>query len=220
MVLHGEDLATWLNYLATLPDTRANRRFKVICDTLLASALRINELLALSIHDLDFDSNEIIVNKTLMWKVGNKKLGIKGEIVCKNSVKTDAGNRRAAVPRQVLDSLKAFHAEMSDYFVSHDLPTVDLIFLTIYGNYMCDRNERATLKKRLTELGLPNYGFHLFRHTHASMMLNSGTNWKELQHRMGHKSITTTMDTYAELAPKKKFEAVEIFQNKMDELKT
>ena len=46
-------------------------------------------------------------------------------------------------------------------------------------------------------------GFHLFRHTHASMMLNAGTNWKELQHRMGHKSITTTMDTYAELAPKK-----------------
>lgn len=89
-------------------NTRANRRFKVICDTLLASALRINELLALSIHDLDFDSNEIIVNKTLMWKAGNKKLGIKGEIVCKNSAKTDSGNRRAAVLRQVLDSLKAF----------------------------------------------------------------------------------------------------------------
>ena len=80
-------MGTWLNYLDTLPDTRANRRFKVICDTLLASALRINELLALSIHDLDFDSNEIIVNKTLMWKIGNKKLGIKGEIVCKNSAK-------------------------------------------------------------------------------------------------------------------------------------
>ena len=218
MVLHGEDLATWLNYLDTLPDTRANRRFKVICDTLLASALRINELLALSIQDLDFDSNEIIVNKTLMWKVGNKKLGIKGEIVCKNSAKTDSGNRRVAVPRQVLEDLKAFHAEMSDYFVSHDLPTVDLIFPTIYGNYMCDRNERATLKKRLTELGLPNYGFHLFRHTHASLMLNAGANWKELQIRMGHKSIKTTMDTYAELAPKKKAEAVEIYLKEIAKL--
>ena len=218
MVLHGEDLATWLNYLDTLPDTRANRRFKVICDTLLASALRINELLALTINDLDFDANEIIVNKTLMWKAGNKKFGIKGEIVCKNSAKTDAGNRRVAVPRQVLDDLKAFNAEMSDYFVSHDLPTVDLIFPTIYGNYMCDRNERATLKKRLTELGLPNYGFHLFRHTHASLMLNAGANWKELQIRMGHKSIKTTMDTYAELAPKKKAEAVEIYLKEIAKL--
>lgn len=39
---------------------------------------------------------------------------------------------------------------------------------------MCDRNERATLKKRLSALGLPDYSFHLFRHTHASMMLNAG----------------------------------------------
>ena len=54
---------------------------------------------------------------------------------------------------------------------------------------MCDRNERTTLKNRLAGLGLPDYGFHLFRHTHASMLLIAGTNWKELQVRMGHKSI-------------------------------
>ncbi|RKV65386.1 site-specific integrase [uncultured Streptococcus sp.] len=218
MVLHEEELATWLKHISSLPNTRASRRFKVICDTLLASALRINELLALTIHDLDFDTNEIVVNKTLMWKAGNKKLDIKGEIICKNSAKTDSGNRRVAVPRQILEDLQAFYNEMSCYFEKHNLPTVDLIFPTIYGNYMCDRNERATLKKRLTELGLPNYGFHLFRHTHASLMLNAGANWKELQTRMGHKSIKTTMDTYAELAPKKKAEAVEIYLREIAKL--
>lgn len=220
MVLHDDDLKQWLSYLETLPNTRANRRFKVICNALLASALRINELLALEITDLDFDTNEIIVNKTLMWKSANRKLGLKGQTICKPTPKTDAGNRRVAVPSSIIEELKNFHEEMESYFRKHDLLSSTLIFPTIYGNYMCDRNERATLKKRLSALGLPDYGFHLFRHTHASMMLNSGTNWKELQHRMGHKSITTTMDTYAELAPKKKFEAVEIFQNKMDELKT
>ena len=220
MVLHDDDLKQWLSYLETLPNTRANRRFKVICNALLASALRINELLAIEITDLDFETNEIIVNKTLMWKSANPKLGIKGQMICKPTPKTDAGNRKVAVPSSIIEELKNFHEEMENYFKKHNLPSSTLIFPTIYGNYMCDRNERATLKKRLSALGLPDYGFHLFRHTHASMMLNSGTNWKELQHRMGHKSITTTMDTYAELAPKKKFEAVEIFQNKMDELKT
>ncbi len=83
---------------------------------------------------------------------------------------------------------------------------------------MCDRNERTTLKKRLAGLGLPDYGFHLFRHTHASMLLNAGTNWKELQVRMGHKSISTTMDTYAELAPQRKLEAVDIYLDKLAEL--
>ncbi|MCW1065654.1 tyrosine-type recombinase/integrase [Streptococcus anginosus] len=220
MVLHDNELKSWISYLDTLQNTRANRRFKVICNTLLASALRINELLALTIHDLDFDTNEIIVNKTLMWKSANKKLGIKGKVVCKRTPKTDSGNRRVAVPASIIKELKNFHDEMNLYFEKHGLPKSTLIFPTIYGNYMCDRNERATLKKRLSALSLPDYGFHLFRHTHASMMLNAGANWKELQARMGHKSITTTMDTYAELAPKKKFEAVDIFLNKMEELTT
>jgi len=81
MVLHDEDLTIWLNFVDTLPNTRANRRFKVICDSLLASGMRINELLALTIYDLDFESSEILVTKTLVWKNANPKLGLKGKIV-------------------------------------------------------------------------------------------------------------------------------------------
>ena len=218
MVLHDEDLTIWLNFVDTLSNTRANRRFKVICDSLLASGMRINELLALTIYDLDFESSEILVTKTLVWKNAKPKLGLKGKVVCKNTPKSDSGNRKIAVPYQIIEQLQNFHDEMNLYFKKNGLSKSKLIFPTIYGNYMCDRNERATLKRRLQEVGLPDYGFHLFRHTHASMMLNAGMNWKELQHRMGHKSITTTMDTYAELAPKKKFEAVDIFLNKIEEL--
>lgn len=84
---------------------------------------------------------------------------------------------------------------------------------------MTDRNERATLIKRLKSLGLPVYGFHLFRHTHASLMLNSGTDWKELQMRLGHKSIATIMDIYAKLDPNRKSEAVDIFLDKINQIR-
>lgn len=107
---------------------------------------------------------------------------------------------------------------MNEYLKLHNRHETKLIFPTIYGNYMCDRNERTTLKNRLAGLGLPDYGFHLFRHTHASILLNAGTNWKELQVRMGHKSISTTMDTYAKLAPQRKLEAVGIYLDKIAEL--
>ena len=50
------------------------------------------------------------------------------------------------------------------------------------------------------------------------MLLNAGTNWKELQVRMGHKSMSTTMDTYAELAPQRKLEAVSIYLDKIAEI--
>lgn len=50
----------------------------------------------------------------------------------------------------------------------------------------------------------------MFRHTHDSMLLNVGT--------MGHKSMSTTMDTYAELAPQRKLEAVSIYLDKIAEI--
>ena len=50
------------------------------------------------------------------------------------------------------------------------------------------------------------------------MLLNAGTNWIELQVRMRHKSMSTTMDTYAELAPQRKLEAVSIYLDKIAEL--
>ena len=218
MVLHDDGLVIWLNYLESLDNNRANRRFKLICNTLLASALRINELLALTIDDLDFENSSINVSKTLMWKTANKKDGTKGEVICKATPKTDAGNRSVPVPPPIIEKLRDFHHEMNKYLELHNRHRTKLIFPTIYGNYMCDRNERTTLKKRLVGLGLPNYGFHLFRHTHASMLLNAGTNWKELQVRMGHKSISTTMDTYAELAPQRKLEAVNLYLDKIAEL--
>ena len=153
-----------------------------------------------------------------MWKVGNKKLGIKGEIVCKNSAKTDSGNRRVAVPRQVLDDLKAFHAEMSDYFVSHDLPTVNLIFPTIYGNYMCDRNERATLKKAFDWVRATKLWFSPIPPYTCFFDAECWCKLERTPDKNGGISRSATMDTYAELAPKKKAEAVEIYLKEIAKL--
>ena len=50
------------------------------------------------------------------------------------------------------------------------------------------------------------------------MFLNTDTNWKELQVRMGHKLMSTTMDTYAELAPQRKLEEVSIYLDKIAEI--
>lgn len=79
MVLHEDELSIWIRYLNSLSNSRADRRFKLICETLLASALRISELLALHINDLDFETNEIIISKTIMWQTANKKQEARGK---------------------------------------------------------------------------------------------------------------------------------------------
>lgn len=49
-------------------------------------------------------------------------------------------------------------------------------------------------------------------------MLNAGANWKELQVRMGHKSIRTTMDIYVSLTNKNMHNAVDIYLKEIDKL--
>lgn len=219
-VLHSEELAVWLAYTSKLTDNQANRRFKLICDTLLETGCRINELLALTIEDLNLETHQISINKTLVWKNANKNLGTKGKVICKPTPKTDSGNRKIEVSKQILERLKLWYLEVEDRLKKLGLEETNLIFPTVHGNFMCDRNERATLKKYLADAKLPIYGFHLFRHTHASLLLNKRINWKELQVRMGHKSISTTMDLYAELAPKTKIEAVNLLQKELATLTT
>ena len=69
MVLHDNELKSWISYLDTSTKYKSNRRFKVICNTSISFCITYAmNFFALTIHDLDFDTNEIIVNKTLMWK--------------------------------------------------------------------------------------------------------------------------------------------------------
>ena len=46
----------------------------------------------------------------------------------------------------IMEKFKEFYEEMGAYFEKYELPKYPLIFVTIYGNYMFDRNELAALK--------------------------------------------------------------------------
>lgn len=42
---------------------------------------------------------------------------------------------------------------------------------------------------------------HDFRHSHASYLIQTGTNLLEVPHRLGHKNLYTTLRTYAHYIP-------------------
>ncbi len=48
---------------------------------------------------------------------------------------------------------------------------------------------------------LPRFGFHVLRHTHASLLLAQGVNPKVVQERLGHSQIAITLDTYSHVVP-------------------
>jgi site-specific recombinase XerD len=61
------------------------------------------------------------------------------------------------------------------------------------------------------ELGI-NYNLHSLRHTHATMILESGANLKDIQTRLGHSKLSTTADTYSHVTLKLKQDSVDKFE--------
>lgn len=60
------------------------------------------------------------------------------------------------------------------------------------------------------KLGFP-FNFHSLRHTHATMLLEAGASPKEVQVRLGHSRISTTLDTYVHLSNNKKSQTADLF---------
>ncbi|HFI0025852.1 TPA: site-specific integrase [Streptococcus suis] len=61
-------------------------------------------------------------------------------------------------------------------------------------------NLRCILKK----YDLPYITPHGFRHTHCSLLFEAGATVKEVQERLGHEDIKTTMNIYAHVTEQAK----------------
>ncbi|QUH18958.1 tyrosine-type recombinase/integrase [Alkaliphilus sp. B6464] len=69
-----------------------------------------------------------------------------------------------------------------------------------------------------------DFNFHMLRHTHATMLLEAGVNPKVVQERLGHSSVSITLDTYSHITTEFQKVAVSEFEkylqkNKVSNLK-
>jgi len=67
------------------------------------------------------------------------------------------------------------------------------------------------------ELGI-KYSFHSFRHTHATMFLESDSDYKDIQFRLGHSKLSTTMDTYSHVTKKMRQSSINKFENHLSDM--
>lgn len=57
------------------------------------------------------------------------------------------------------------------------------------------------LMRAIAEKGIASFRFHDLRHTHVAWLIAGGAPLPHIQARLGHESITTTIDTYGHLLP-------------------
>ncbi|HER0885134.1 TPA: tyrosine-type recombinase/integrase [Streptococcus pyogenes] len=202
------DLKSFLEHLETSQHKRYNLYFDaVLYQLLLSTGLRIGEACALEWGDIDLENGTIAINKTY-----NKNLKFL------STAKTQSGNRVISVDKKTLRSLKLYQMRQRQLFNEVGTRVSEVVFATPTRKYFNASVRQSALDTRCKEAGIERFTFHAFRHTHASLLLNAGISYKELQYRLGHANISMTLDTYGHLSKDKEKEAVLYYEKAMNNL--
>lgn len=160
------------------------------------TGLRRGELLGLRWRDVDMRKGLLHVRRSL-GRIRNRVTDREGEgpryIVEEASLKSRYSRRTVDLSQTAAEALMTLPAG--------DDPKRDFVFRSQTGGPIDPDNVDRAFKRHLTAAGLPEIRFHDLRHTHASLLIAAGVHPKAIQARLGHSSITTTLNVYGHLMP-------------------
>ncbi len=91
------------------------------------------------------------------------------------------------------------------------LPRTRLVCIDKNGQYTSTDSFKYCSRVIHNELQLA-FDYHSLRHTHATMLIEAGANIKNVQVRLGHANIQTTLQTYVHDTEKMAEQSVELFE--------
>lgn len=97
----------------------------------------------------------------------------------------------------------------------HNPASINRAIRRIYEAYNAEEIVKAKKEKR-EPLLIPHFSCHHLRHTFCSRFCENETNIKVIQQIMGHASVETTMDIYAEVNDGKLQESMEALARNLD----
>ncbi len=150
--------------------------------------LRAGEVWGLRRRDIQLESSALIIEQSVT-------AGVTGKLVI-GPTKSGRG-RRVPIPRQMISELQKH--------LKHEVKT-DPDALVFTSNAGTPVNHGTFFKRyfrpALIRAGLsPETRFHDLRHSYASLLIAAGGHSKAIQERLGHSSITVTLNTYGHLFP-------------------
>lgn len=154
------------------------------------SGMRAGECLALAWHDLDYKNNTIAINKTLAR--------IKDKLVIQTP-KTKASNRVISLDTETIQVLKMWQLEQRKQLLKLGINSMNkhqLIFSNGNNEYIYSGTVRKSIKILAKKAGIHSITTHGFRHTHATLLFASGMDIKQVQARLGHSNVQTTLNIY------------------------
>lgn len=142
-------------------------RDNAMFELLYATGIRVAELVALNISDVDFSTHTIKV--------------------------TGKGNKQRVVPFGVpaLHALESWLDKGRIALVTSKTPA-NALFLGNRGGRINQRQVRQLVHERAEAAGVPRISPHALRHSTATHLLDGGADLREVQEMLGHSSLATT----------------------------
>ena len=190
-----EELKQFLELVESEQDIKLTAMFRLLAYT----GIRKGELQALNWDDIDFTNNMITVNKTLALNTEKK--------VVVQTPKSKSSIRSISIDEQTANILKRWKLKQRERFlmigtrIKKHQPcfTEEVTNSYLYLNFM-----NANLKRICKKNEFKLIKVHGFRHTHCSLLFESGFTIQEVQDRLGHSDLKTTMSIYAHVTEKQR----------------
>ncbi|WP_321382675.1 site-specific integrase [uncultured Enterococcus sp.] len=170
------------------------------------TGLRKGELAALYWSDIDFSTNSLTVSKTGYYLDGEAHI---------TTTKTTNSSRTISIDVDTASLLKKWKFEQKKYLLSRGVRVKKEDSQFVFSN-----NKNELLRNTFLNDVLRNYAEysitpHGFRHTHASLLFEAGASIKQVQERLGHNSINTTLEIYTHVTKEAEKETADKFLNYM-----
>ena len=167
-------------------------RYKNVFLIQMFTGMRIGEVLALKITDIDLAHNIINVERTISKNKNSK-------VILGKTTKTYAGTRQLPIPKflrgYIMEQMKI--VKQSGY-------NVKLLFRNSLGNIANPAQVNTAFKETIKNLGFTDVTSHTLRHTFATRCIEGGMKPVVLQRLMGHTNIQITLNTYTSVFNKYK----------------
>ncbi|MET1942811.1 site-specific integrase [Enterococcus faecalis] len=187
---------------------RTSTKLLVFFRLLAFTGMRKSEALALQWQDINLFNQTLTIGKTLA-------LDEDGKIIIQEP-KTKSSQRINMLDKKTIKILQEWRINQKQWYFKLGYNTSkedQYLFTNKFNKLYYPQAPNDWLYNILEKYDLPKITLHGFRHTHASLLFESGANIKEVQDRLGHKDVKTTMNIYAHVSPEKVKETGERFAN-------
>lgn len=123
--------------------------------------------------------------------------------------KTKSSNRTISIDPETISILKQWKKYQIDQYKIMNIN--NFVFTDLEGNHLNIKRPRSTMIQIIKKHNLRRIRLHDQRHTHASLCFEAGMDIKEVQYRLGHSNIKTTLNIYVHLTKTKEKQSFDKF---------